>query len=120
MYGTIFSSLFSRLYASSTQESYVNAQAAIGGVNSVHDAVESIGILDQLDSDEARAEIQAVLGQIPEAVDQALIAAAKNAFSRSLKIRLRWIEGDVWAIRIVEERGWLRITIETPDGREFV
>jgi len=120
MYAPIVAKLFNRLFDDVTQESYVNAQRTIEEISSVSEAIEALGILHHLEHDEARSEVRAVVGQIPSAVDDALMAAVKNAFGRSLKMRLRWEEGDVWAVRLVEERSWLRITVETPDGREFV
>ncbi len=108
------------LVRDTTTETYAAARTATEGARSLRDVIEDTGILDRLGTDEERAEAVAVLDALPRALDEALLAAGRSAFARELPIRARWVEGDTWAVRVVEERGWLRVTIESPDGMEFV
>lgn len=104
---------------------YESASQACLGAETVRRAVRDFGILNRLaepldpNGVDIAAEARALLRALPSAVDQALLSALRSGFARELPIRLRWVEGDALAVRVSETNGWVRIVLETPDGREF-
>jgi hypothetical protein len=106
-------------------EAYANAQAAVEAADTVRDAVEAVGILEER-TDEIVPEARAVLDAIPAAVDEAIIAALESAFERGVPVVLDWFEGErgTVEVHVSEERHRngvrVRIVIVAPDGRTFL
>ena len=104
---------------------YANVQAAVEAADSVRDAVEAVGILEER-IDDIVPEALAVLDAIPAAVDEAIIVALENAFERRVPVVLGWVEADTATIevRVSEEphRGDVRVRIHfvSLDGERFV
>jgi hypothetical protein len=102
---------------------YESARSALADADSVQDALEAIGILDDLDDDVA-VEARAVLGAIPVAVDESIIAALESAFERDVPALIEWVEGDSLAVMISEEPHGddirVRIVFVAPDGSTFL
>jgi hypothetical protein len=114
-----------RMLESADLEAYADIEAAVEDADSVRDAVEAIGILDALEADVAE-EARAVLGAIPPAVDEAIIAGLESAFERGVSVVLEWVEGERGTIEVhVSEephRGGVRVRIAvvSPDGATFL
>jgi len=125
MVGLEFPAILNDILRDASREEYANAQSVVEASDTVHQAVESAGVLDQLSSDRGRVEARAVLAAIPPAVDEAIIAALENAFERRLPIEVSWLETDVETIeaRISEQpyrNGRLiRITFVCRHGATF-
>jgi hypothetical protein len=81
----------------SNQEAYDKAAEIVGRVTSVADAIEESEVYrgaggsrqpSAAQVDEARA----VFSALPESVDQTILAALRNAFSRRVAIKVSWVE----------------------------
>jgi hypothetical protein len=120
----VFSHL-NEVLGDTTLEEYAQAQAAVEAADTVRDALEAFGAIDELTDREA-AEARAVLDALPAAVDEAIIAAVENAFERQVPLVLEWVEradGPI-EVRVSEEphRDGVRVRIKfvSPDGATFV
>ena len=126
MVGLELPSLLNEILGDVTREEYANAQAVVEASDTVLDAVESAGVLDRLESDDARVEARAVLDAIPPAVDEAIIAALESAFERRLPVEVVWVPSEFETIeaRISEDPyrdgRLVRIAFVCPDGAIFV
>ena len=80
--------VLNRMLEDAEVEAYADVEAAVDAADTVRDAVESLGILDELEPDVAE-EARAVLDAIPPAVDEAIIAALENAFEHGRARRPR-------------------------------
>src|SRR5579863_6784172 len=94
MVGMELPALLNEILGDVTREEYANAQGVVEASDTVLDAVEAAGVLDRLDSDGGRVEARAVLGAIPPAVDEAIIAALESAFERQLPVEVVWVESE--------------------------
>ncbi len=65
----------------------------------MRDAVETVGILDQLHRRRG-AEARAVLDAIPPAFDAAILAALESAFERGVPVALEWVQVDSEPIEV--------------------
>jgi hypothetical protein len=106
-----------------TTQAYRDAAAAVEAAASVRDAVSSIGVLDAFEP-AIVAEAQAVLGAIPPAINEAIIAALSSAFERQLPVSVAWLEDPKIAVRVWEQPqadGFLvNILVLSPNGQTFV
>jgi hypothetical protein len=102
---------------------YVNAQAALDAADTVRDAVEAVGVLEDMEPDLV-TEARAVLDAIPPAVDEAILAALESAFERGVPVEVEWSRGDVIEVRVREETHGdterVRIVFVSPPGQIFV
>ncbi len=109
--------------ADPASDDYATAREAILEADNCEAVVESLGLLADLD-DEVVAEAHAVFTFLPDGVDQGILAAYRDAVSRSAPVVLHWEEdtsdGDLAVShRAVEESGTVHVTVVAPDGRRF-
>jgi hypothetical protein len=102
---------------------YESARSALADADSVQDALEAVGILDELDDDVA-VEARALLDALPASLDESIIAALESAFERDVPALIEWVEGDSLAVMISEEPHGdgvrVRIAFVSPDGSTFL
>lgn len=126
MVGLEFSSLLNGILGDVTRDEYASAQSIVEAADTVRDAVEASGVLDQLDSDAGRVEARAVLDAIPPALDEAIIAALESAFEYRMPVEVRWVrsETDMIEVRISEEPYGdgqrIHIAFVSPPGQTFL
>ena len=115
----------SDMLADADADDYTTVRSAVEAAETVRDAVERVGILDQ-HPDRVVVEARAVLDAIPAAVDAAILAALENAFERGVPVALEWVPVDSATIevRLSEEPHGdgvrVRIGFVSPDGNTFV
>lgn len=125
MAAAVILSELSEMLADPDGGDYANVQAAVEAADTVRDAVDAVGILEER-TDDILPEALAVLDAIPAAVDEAIIAALENTFERGVPVVLDWVEADTATIevRVSEEpyRGDVRVRINfvSLDGETFV
>ena len=106
-----------------TSQEYRSAVAAVEGSDTVHDAVLATGVLEQFE-DQVVTEARAVLGVIPPAIDDVILAALGSAFGRELPVTLTWIEDPEIAVRVWEQPQdggvVVHIVFMSPHGQTFV
>jgi hypothetical protein len=126
MVGLELPALLNEILGDVTSEEYANAQAVVEASDTLLDAVEETGVLDQLESDEGRDEARAVLDAIPPAVDEAIIAALESAFEQRLPVEVVWIPSEFETIEAhvsedpYDDGRLVRIGFVCPDGATFV
>ena len=102
------------------QAAYERAQSAVEGADTVREAVEAVGVLEELDT-ELVVEARAVLDAIPPSLDQAIIGALESAFEDGAAVFIDWEQGDTMEVRISEEPdGRVRIVLVSPVGSTYV
>jgi hypothetical protein len=102
------------------QAAYERAQSAVEGADTVREAVEAVGVLEELDT-ELVVEARAVLDAIPPSLDQAIIGALESAFEDGAAVFIDWERGDTMEVRISEEPdGRVRIVFVSPVGSTYV
>ena len=74
------------------QAAYERAQSAVEGADTVREAVEAVGVLEELDT-ELVVEARAVLDAIPPSLDQAIIGALESAFEDGAAVFIDWERG---------------------------
>ena len=121
MAAALILSPLNRLLGSPDAQDYGLARAAAGGAGSVREAVEAVGVLDQLPED-VRADARAELDALPPDVDRQILESLRGAFDRGSPIELTWSEvgaGTPISHNMTEAAGRVRIEIVAPDGRHF-
>jgi len=102
---------------------YERARSALADADSVQEALEAVGVLDDLD-DDAAVEARALLDALPVSVDESIIAALESAFERDVPALIEWVEGESLAVMISEEPHGddvrVRIAFVSPDGSTFL
>ena len=115
----------SDMLADADADDYATVRTAVQAAETVRDAVERVGILDQ-HLEPVVIEARAVLDAIPTAVDAAIIAALEDAFERGVPVALEWlpVDGATIEIRLSEEPHGdgvrLRIGFVSPNGNTFI
>lgn len=89
----------SNMLADAGTDDYARARTAVEGAETVRDAVEGVGILDEHPGPVV-VEARAVLDAIPTAADAAIIAALANAFERGVPVVLEWLQDDSASIQV--------------------
>jgi len=102
---------------------YERARSALADADSVQEALEAVGIIDDLD-DDAAVEARALLDALPASLDESIIAALESAFERDVPALIEWVEGESLAVMISEESHGdgvrVRIAFVSPDGATFL
>jgi hypothetical protein len=95
--------------------------AAIDGSETVIQMGDSLGIFDVLETEQAEA-LKRFLGEVPEALDAAIVSAVRNALSRGLRSQLTWQPGYEFELRLWEvsegSAGLLNVHVITPHPDE--
>jgi hypothetical protein len=113
------------MLADAGSDNYTRARTAVEGAETVRDAVEGVGILNE-HPDAVVGEARAVLDAIPTAADAAIMAALENAFERGVPVVLEWLRDDSATIQVrVSEEPYgdnvrVRIDFVSPHGATFV
>src|ERR1700733_9550177 len=115
------------MLANAGSQGYADAQAALEAADTVREAVEGLGMLDEL-ADDVVAEAHAVFDAFPAAVEEAVIAALESAFERTVPVVLEWLRDDDATIeaRVFEDADPLgsgarvHISVVSPYGATFV
>ena len=87
------------------------------GVSTVAEAADELGLADAI-AEEQRQPLAAFLAQLPPAIDAAIVAAARNALTRGVRVTLTWQPGyahelPVWDVAAGEE-GAVNIHLTSP------
>jgi len=115
------------MLADAGSQEYAAVQNVVAAAESAGAAVEALGVLDA-QPDVVVVEARAVLGALPAAVDEAILAALQNAFERQLPVVLAWVQNDseTIAVRVSEEPGAddstarVRLDFLAPSGENFL
>jgi hypothetical protein len=95
------------------------AREAVAGASTVHEAIERVGLLEGM-GDPIVAEARLVLAQLPQAIDQALLAALRSALERRIPVGVEWEQGEEISLRITEAtRGHVLVVLVTPHGSTY-
>ena len=105
------------------RSAYERARSALADADSVQEALDAVGVIDDLD-DNAAVEARALLDALPVSVDESIIAALESAFERDVPALIEWVEGESLAVMISEEPHGdgvrVRIAFVSPDGSTFL
>jgi hypothetical protein len=97
-------------------------QEAIAGHTAVRAALDASGLLDGIDAEFA-VEARAVLDALPPEVDRVILDAVRDALDAGLPVEVEWEEaardGGISVRVSTDDGGLVRITLVTPDGRNF-
>jgi hypothetical protein len=94
---------------------------AMGEAETVIEIGEALGIFDVLEPEQAEA-LKRFLGEVPTALDAAIVGAVRNALSRGLRSQLTWQPGYEFELRLWEvsegSAGLLNVHVLTPHPDE--
>lgn len=94
---------------------------AMGEAETVIEIGEALGIFDVLEPEQAEA-LKRFLGEVPAALDAAIVGAVRNALSRGLRSQLTWQPGYEFELRLWEvsegSAGLLNVHVLTPHPDE--
>jgi hypothetical protein len=94
-------------------------------VGSVAEALDTLGALSpDLVTDDNAAALRRLVGRLPAALDQMILAAVRSALARGLRTQLTWQPGYEYELRAWEvsdgSHGLLNLFLITPHPEELV
>jgi hypothetical protein len=91
--------------------------SAVEDASTIGEAAASLGLLDVLD-EEQRRPMADFLATIPSAIDAAIVAAARDALGRGIRVMFSWQPAYDFELRLwdvaTRERGMLNVHILSP------
>jgi hypothetical protein len=104
---------------SAIQTSPGGVQHAIAGKSTVRAAMDDLGVLDRLDPGFA-AEARAVLDQLSDEQNRAILDAVRNGLSAGQAVRVAWKEAATIDVQVAPDVAGVLVMLSTPDGRQFM